>query len=72
MKKDYWEERYDRLLKEHTYWKEKYYRALNERDTALQSVYNDMMYGQPVKYSLRTKLLKHCSERGIEVPVQIQ
>ena len=58
MKKDIWKEKYDKLL--------------NERDSILQSVYNEMMYSQPVEYSLKTKLIKHCSERGIEIPVQIQ
>lgn len=58
MKKDCWKEKYDKLL--------------NERDSILQAVYNEMMYSQPVEYSLRTKLIKHCNERGIEIPVQIQ
>jgi hypothetical protein len=53
-------------------WKEKYSKIVNERDTILQAVLNDLMYNQPVKYSLRTKLIKHCNERGIEIPVQIQ
>ena len=58
MKKDHWKEKYDKLL--------------NERDSVLQSVYNEMMYSQPVKYSLRTKLIKHCNERGIEIPIQLE
>ena len=58
MKKDHWKEKYDKLL--------------NERDSILQSVYNEMMYSQPVKYSLRAKLIKHCNERGIEVPKQLE
>ena len=49
----------------------KYNSLLNERDSILQSVYNDLMFGQPVKYSLRTKLIKHCNERGLEIPKEI-
>ena len=48
--------------------KKKYNSLLNNRDSILQSVYNDMMYGQPVKYSLRVELLQHCNERGLELP----
>lgn len=58
MKKDHWKEKYDEIL--------------NERDSILQSVYNEMMYSQPVNYSLRTKLIKHCNERGIEIPIQLE
>lgn len=49
----------------------KYNSLLNERDSILQSVYNDLQYKQPVKYSLRTKLIKHCNERGLEIPKEI-
>lgn len=52
--------------------KKKYNSLLNNRDSILQSVYNDMMYGQPLKYSLRTKLTKHCNERGLELPKELQ
>lgn len=51
--------------------KKKYDSLLNEKDSILQSVYNDLMFGQPVKYSLRTKLIKHCNERGLDIPEEI-
>ena len=54
------------------YWKEKYESTINERDSILQAVYNEMTYNEPVKYSLRTKLIKHCNERGIEIPDQLK
>ena len=57
--------KYETLMK-------KYNSLLNEKDSILQAVYNDLMFGQPVKYSLRTKLIKHCNERGIEVPIQLE
>lgn len=53
-------------------YKQKYEKLLNERDSILQSVYNELVYKQPVKYSLRTKLLKHCNERGIDIPEQLK
>lgn len=52
--------------------KEKYNRILNERDSILQSVYNEMVYQQPIKYSLREKLTKHCKERNLELPEVIK
>lgn len=53
-------------------YKQKYEKLLNERDSILQAVYNEMMYNQPIKYSLRSKLLKHCNERSIEIPEQLK
>ena len=57
--------KYETLMK-------KYNSLLNEKDSILQSVYNDLMFGQPVKYSLRTKLIKHCKERGLELPKEME
>lgn len=53
-------------------YKQKYEKLLNERDSILQAVYNEMVYSQPIKYSLRSKLLKHCNERSIEIPEQLK
>ena len=53
-------------------YKQKYEKLLNERDSILQAVYNEMMYNQHIKYSLRSKLLKHCNERSIEIPEQLK
>lgn len=53
-------------------YKQKYEKLLNERDSILQAVYNEMMYNQPIRYSLRSKLLKHCNERSIEIPEQLK
>lgn len=49
----------------------KYESLVNQKDSILQSVYNDLMYKQPVKYSLRSKLIKHCKERGLDLPKEI-
>ena len=57
--------KYETLMK-------KYNSLLNEKDSILQSAYNDLMFGQPVKYSLRTKLIKHCKERGLELPKELE
>ena len=57
--------KYEALLK-------KYNSLLNEKDSILQSVYNDMVFSQPLKYSLRTKLIKHCNERNLELPKELE
>lgn len=53
-------------------YKQKYDKLINQRDSILQAVYNEMMYQQPTKYSLKTKLIKHCEERGLEIPDQLK
>lgn len=58
----------ERLLEKYNHIANKYNSLLNKRDSILQAIYNDMMYGQPVKYSLRVELLQHCNERGLELP----
>lgn len=48
--------------------KKQYEQLKNERDAILQACYNHLMYNQPIEYSLRSKILKHCKERDIEIP----
>ena len=57
--------KYETLLK-------KYNSLLNEKDSILQAVYNDLMFGQPVEHSLRIKLIKHCKERGLDIPKEVE
>jgi len=59
-------------MKEKDTYKQKYDKLINQRDSILQAVYNEMMYKQPIKYSLKTKLIKHCEERGLDIPDQLK
>ena len=72
MDKSLGDEEYKALLKRLKDSQQKYDKLLNERDSILQSVYNDLVYGQPVKFSLRTKLIRHCNERGLPIPQKLQ